>query len=338
VSIDITGLTAGSIYHFRIKSVNSLGTTYSNDLTFTTLGLVPTVSTLAATNIVSTGAVLNGTVNANYLSTDVTFEYGTTTSYGHTVTATQGPVTGNSITNVSASITGLTAGETYHFRIIAKNSLGTTNGDDKYFTLHNANAISDYDGNYYNIITIGTQIWMAENLQTTKYSDGTAIPNVTDNTAWAALTTPSYCWYNNDVNYKTTYGALYNWYTVDVASNGGRNVCPLGWHVPTNTEWTTFFDYLGVDASGKLKEAGTSHWASPNTGATNESGFTALPGGHNTLGTFFQINLAGWWWSSTVFSEIEGMAYSRALFYDNIDITPQANLKTCGFSIRCIKD
>lgn len=134
VSASITGLTIGTTYHFRVKAVNSVGTTYGSDMTFTTTGLPPTATTLDATNKTETGATFNGTVNANNASTVITFEYGTTTSYGQTVTATPSPVTGTSNTNVSANITGLTAGTTYHFRVKTANSVGTTYGDDKSFT------------------------------------------------------------------------------------------------------------------------------------------------------------------------------------------------------------
>ncbi len=134
VSANISGLSAGTTYHFRVKAVNSVGTTYGSDMTFTTAGLAPTATTMAATNKTATGATLNATVNANMVSTAVTFEYGTTTSYGQTVNASQSPVTGNAITNVSANLTGLTAGTTYHFRVKAVNSVGTTYGSDMTFT------------------------------------------------------------------------------------------------------------------------------------------------------------------------------------------------------------
>ncbi|MBI5010148.1 MAG: fibrobacter succinogenes major paralogous domain-containing protein, partial [Bacteroidia bacterium] len=137
--------------------------------------------------------------------------------------------------------------------------------------------VSDIDGNVYQTVTIGTQVWMKENLKTTKLNDGIALPNVIDNAAWAALTTTGYCWYNNDATtYKSTYGALYNWYAV----NTGK-LCPIGWHVPSDDEWTLLTTFRGgySVAGGKLKETGTLHWTSPNTGATNETGFTALPGG-----------------------------------------------------------
>jgi uncharacterized repeat protein len=137
-----------------------------------------------------------------------------TAGYGQTVTATPSTVTVNTSTNVNASITGLSAGEIYHYRLVATNSLGTTNGNDMTFTTATV-FINDVESNTYNVIAVGAQVWMAENLKTTKYSDGTAIPNITDNTAWSFLATPFYCWYNNDATNKNTYGALYNWYTVD---------------------------------------------------------------------------------------------------------------------------
>ena len=163
-------------------------------------------------------------------------------------------------------------------------------------------SVTDINGNVYNIVTIGTQTWMAENLKTTKYNDGTAIPNVTVDATWAALTTGAYSDYSNTPANSTTYGRLYNWYVVDnnpatkVASNGGKNVCPTSWHVPTDAEWTILTTYLGGEsiAGGKLKETGTAHWNSPNTGATNETGFTTLPSGLRYYdGSYFLIGYDG---------------------------------------------
>ena len=331
VNADITGLTIGTIYHYRIKAVNSLGTTNSNDITFTTLGQVPTVATQAATNITTVTATLNGFVNANYLSTVVTFEYGTTTSYGSTVTATQSPVTGNTNITVSINITGLTAGNTYHFRVKAVNSLGTTDGSDLTFTY----TITDVEGNIYNTINIGTQIWMKENLKTTKYNDGTTIPLVSDSTTWINLSTPAYCWYKNDATtYKAAYGALYNWYAV----NTGK-LCPTGWHVSTDTEWTTLTNYLGGEsiAGGKLKETGTTHWNNPNTGATNETGFTALPGGYRyDNGAFYYVGFKGFWWSSTEYDIYN--AWSRFIHNGDGNVYRDFYSLYYGLSVRCVRD
>ena len=166
-----------------------------------------------------------------------------------------------------------------------------------------SSTVTDIDGNVYHTVTIGTQVWMVENLKTTKYNDGTAIPLVTDVTSWSNLTTPGYCWYNNDATaYKTTYGALYNWFTV----NTGK-LAPTGWHVPTDGEWTTLTSYLGGEnvAGGKMKstgtiEDGTGLWHDPNIGATNESGFSGVPAcGRNCDGRFANIGKDGIWWNAS---------------------------------------
>src|ERR1035437_5986068 len=143
--------------------------------------------------------------------------------------------------------------------------------------------ITDNDNNVYRTITIGSQTWMAENLKTTKYRNGDQISNVLSNTDWPVQTSGAYCWYNNDSeSCKALYGALYNWYSV----NDSRNIAPLGWHIPTSDEFTTLMNYLGGDsiAGGKIKETGITHWQTPNTRATNESGFTAMPAGYRYLG------------------------------------------------------
>jgi uncharacterized protein (TIGR02145 family) len=205
-----------------------------------------------------------------------------------------------------------------------------------------AQTISDIDGNVYKTITIGNQVWMKENLKTTKYNDGKAIPLVKDDMVWKELTTPAFCWNNNDETAnKNKYGALYNWYTVNT-----NKLCPRGWHVPTNAEWTILTTYLGGEsvAGGKLKETGTTHWESPNTGATNEKGFTALPGGsRNYAGAFnytgsnvifFRSN--GCWWSSTGLSDFN--AYYRRLYNSLSEVYSSLSVKQFGYSIRCMKD
>ena len=162
---------------------------------------------------------------------------------------------------------------------------------------------------------------------------------------WVTLTTGAYSDYSNTPSNSTTYGRLYNWYVVDnnaatkVASNGGKNVCPTGWHMPADAEWTTLTTYLGGEsvAGGKLKETGTTHWTTPNTGATNETGFTALPGGHRgDDGTYDYVGYSGYWWSST-----EGAttyARSRYVGYNISNVLSYNDFKQSGFSVRCVKD
>ena len=196
--------------------------------------------------------------------------------------------------------------------------------------------MTDQDSNVYKTITIGTQTWMAENLRTTKYNDGTIIPNITDNAEWIGLTTGAFCTYNNtmDADLIATYGILYNWYTV----NSGK-LCPTGWHVSTDAEWTTLTDYLGgvSVAGGKLKETGVTHCITPNTGADNSSGFTALPGGLLTHhGNFFNIGDNGYWWSSTETSS--NSAWGRVLRCRGSDVYKGNYFKDSGYSIRCVRD
>ena len=333
VSATLTGLSINTVYHFRVKTINSLGTIFSNDMAFKTLGDKPSTTTLEASNIRSSTATLNSTINANYLSTSVIFEYGTTTSYGSSSIPVQSPVNGNSDIILSTDLTGLTPGFIYHFRVKAENQLGSSYGNDKTFTT--PIIVTDIDGNLYQTVVIGTQIWMAENLKTTHYRDGSAIPLITLNTAWNGLTSGAYCAFNNNITNLTIYGALYNWFAVVDT----RNICPTGWHIPTDIEWTTLTSFLGGlnIAGGKMKEIGISHWMSPNNGANNYSGFTALGGSlRDYIGVFGNSGQYGYWWSST--ENNTTTALNRKLFNDNSSIAVGVNYKLDGFSARCIKD
>ena len=195
--------------------------------------------------------------------------------------------------------------------------------------------VTDYDGNVYDVVTIGSQRWLKQNLNVTHYRNGDAIQNVTNNSAWVNLTTGAYCNYYNDESYSTTYGRLYNWYTVV----DSRNLCPTGWHVPSHEELTTLTTYLGGSsiAGNNLREVGTSHWCSPNWGATNESGFTALPAGLRSDydGAYSCMTLFGWWWSST---DSNNDAWDLTLHFNTNDAVSDGNHKGDGFSVRCIKD
>ena len=185
-------------------------------------------------------------------------------------------------------------------------------------------------------VTIGTQIWMAKNLDVTTYRDGTPIPQVTDPNAWANLTTGAWCYYNNASANGLIYGKLYNWYAV----NDPRGLAPVGWHIPSHAEWNTLSNFLGGSsvAGGFMKETGTLHWRSPNTAATNSSGFTALPAGFLDSGgaSFLTINDNANWWSTTEVS-IAG-AYYRYMNYTNNTLYVNGVNKKQGNSVRCVKD
>ena len=316
-------------------------TTDLTEISFTTAILGGEVINEGGVSVVSRGVCWNNTFSDPTIADSKTIESGGLGSF-------------------TSNITQLTPNTMYYVRAYATNSVGTGYGIIMSFTtpieiIFNPNltygTAADIYGNVYKTITIGTQTWMAENLKTTKYNDGTLIPNVTDNAEWKGLTTPAYCWYNNDAaTYKATYGALYNWYTVNTGI-----LCPTGWHVASDAEWHTLVLYLDASASpsayesltagGKLKETGTTHWENINTGATNESGFTALPGGYRQSidmtvgigGKFFSIGGLGYWWSSTktntdyIWVRVMGRNDSGVNRYDEYD-------KKFGFSVRCLRD
>ena len=193
---------------------------------------------------------------------------------------------------------------------------------------------------------IGDQCWMAENLKVTHYRNGEPIPNVTGDTDWFNLSTGAYCNYDNDVNNVSTYGRLYTWYAVD----DNRNIAPEGWHVPSDAEWKQLEMYLGMsqadadkidwrgtDEGGKLKESGTIHWENPNTGATNESGFSALPGGYRlNNGRFLSMGLSAFFWSSS--ERFSSSAWYRFLRYGRSGVNRNFGYKLTGFSVRCVRD
>ena len=184
-------------------------------------------------------------------------------------------------------------------------------------------------------ITIGSQVWMCKNLDVDHYRNGDPIPEVKDSVEWTNLSTGAWCYYNNDPALGAIYGKLYNLYAV----NDQRGLAPTGWHVPSDEEWTTLSTYLGGKgvAGDKMKEAGTTHWWSPNTGATNSSGFSALPGGYRNFTVQFKdIGFNGSWWSST--EDDTSNVWYRYLFYKNAGINRSLSVKNFGFSVRCVKD
>jgi uncharacterized protein (TIGR02145 family) len=195
--------------------------------------------------------------------------------------------------------------------------------------------VSDIEGNTYLTVRIGTQIWMAENLKTITFNDGTEIPPVIDSAVWKSLSTPGYCWYNNfDTIYKHPYGVIYNGYT---ATTG--KLCPTGWHVPDNNEWNKLSEFLAdsITGGGKLKATGTIFWKSPNKGATNSSGFSALPSGFRYYnGSFSARQYYTAFWSTSESGTSD--QWFLSLYYGDAKIIMNQISKKQGFSVRCVKD
>lgn len=266
----------------------------------------------------------------------------------------------------TSNLTQLDPSKRYYVRAYATNSAGTAYGNQVDFTTESTSGIifnpsvtystvTDKEGNSYKTVQISIKkgsesnvgsegdkdlsTWMAENLRSVPFNDGTAIPFVTSNTEWRNRNTPAFCWFLNTVAYRYTYGALYNWYVVDIASNGGKNICPTGWHVPTTGEWLALTEGLGgyLVAGGKLKETGTTHRTNPNVGATNSSGLTFLPGGfRDSNGTSDQMGSYGHWWTATASGDGADNFY---LYYNyNQAMIFAGATGRRGYSIRCRKD
>jgi uncharacterized protein (TIGR02145 family) len=227
---------------------------------------------------------------------------------------------------------------------------GNATCDSQYISVAGCGGLTTlvYNGYTYDLVEIGGQCWFKENLQTSTYRDGTPInyPG-TDNTAWANDTTGAYAWIDNDsTTYDSVYGKLYNWYAVD----NSTGLCPTDWHVPTDCEWMylegtlgmstadqEYISWRGTDEGGKLRETGTTHWDSPNTGATNSSGFTGLPGGYShQSGSYGGIGGNGYWWSSSQASSI--LSRIRVLHYNSGKVRRDTDNKGYGYSVRCLRD
>ena len=341
-SSNITGLNGDVVYYIRAYATNSVGTGYGMVVSFNSFGQSPTVTTSSVKNIEATTAILIGNVDANNLSTVVTLEYGTTTSYGSTVTAAQSPVTGVTTSSVNADIAGLTEATIYHFRVKAVNSLGTTYGSDLTFTT----LLADVEGNTYNTINIGTQVWMQENLRTTRYRNGDLIGTTSPATLDITNSiTPNYQWECTNV----TYGRFYTYYAI----TDSRNVCPAGWHVPTDIDWTTLTNFLtnnGYGFEGRGNDiakslAATSGFIADTTAgnvgndqaSNNSSGFTGFPsGGRFSTGVVNFVNLHGIWWSSTEGSPT--FAFFRCIGYIPAQVYRGIFSESYGLPVRCLRD
>ncbi|MDP4221826.1 MAG: FISUMP domain-containing protein [Bacteroidota bacterium] len=298
-------------------------------------GDIPVVTTEQITNITPTSASTGGNVTSDGGS-DITSRGICWNSNGNPTTANSRTSDGTGTGAFSSTLKLLRPGTYYYIRAYATNKAGTGYGEELGFaTLEiTTGTVSDIDGNIYKTVTIGSQTWMAENLKTKRYSDNTPVPLVTNGNIWKSLATPAYCWYKNDSSaYAATYGALYNWYAVV-----SGNLCPIGWRVPNDSQWTTMTTYLGGEylAGDKLKEEGQAHWFNFNSNASNETGFTALPGGARMEGDFVYITMTGAWWSSTEYDS--GTAWCRELDDNIIEMLVGHLAKSEGYSIRCIQD
>ena len=332
----LTGLTASTTYYVRAYATNGVGTAYGSEVSFTTAAsaVAPVVSTHELTYIGHAIATAGGSLIAD--GGDAVTERGVCWSTSSSPSITDNKIVGAATTSFKSAITGLSILTTYYVRAYATNSIGTSYGDEKIFKTW-GNPVVDIDGNEYHEVVIGTQTWLVENLKTTRYKNGDPIPDVTDNTAWATSTTGARCWYNNNESLYSKYGSLYNSYV----ARDPRGIGPEGYHVPTYAETNTLMAFLGgtLLAGGKMKQPGfTDHWAAPNTGATNESGFTAIGSGrrHEASGLFSMIDANMHFWTTNIYQVING-TYKR-IHYEKADLTEASSLFSYGASIRCIKD
>lgn len=198
--------------------------------------------------------------------------------------------------------------------------------------------IYDIDSNSYKIVQIGTQFWMCQDLKVSRYNDGTPILNLTDDSLWSTTSVGAWRSYGNNSKLFADYGKLYNWFVIDKKNNGNKNVCPTGWHVSSDLDWSILSNYLGGDlvSGGLLKDSVYTHWNKPNTGATNSVYFYAFPNGYSDFsGKFSNIGYSGYWWTST---DSVTTAIYRNLSYSDPVLTTYSGDKHNGFSIRCIKD
>lgn len=301
----------------------------------TVITTIPTVITSSVSDISSTTAICGGNITSENGSSVTARGVCWSTSEEPTIAdskTTDG--TGSGI--FTSNITDLTPETTYYVRAYATNEKGTGYGQSVTFTTIQEESITviDADGNEYQTVTIGSQKWMAENLKTTKYNDGTSIPNISENAAWDGLTTGAFCTYFNDAVNKSIYGNLYNWFAVETGK-----LCPTGWHVPSDAEWNTLTDYLsthGFDGTQGKALKDQQGWYNNGNG-TDDYGFTAKPGGsRQNAGFFANIVSNGYWWTST--SDNAYDVSVKNISFDKDVVSTYTYYKKYGFSIRCIRN
>lgn len=327
----IEGLEPGNSYYVRAYAINSAGTSYSEPERFETPPITaPIISTLPIESINFPTALSGGNVISDGNSPVTSRGICWSTDINPTIEDSK-THDGNGEGSFTSTMTDLHTSFRYYARAYATNSIGTSYGEEIVFS-----GVVDADGNYYTTVEIGTQVWLKENLKTTKYNNGEQIEFVAnqsaDNTKWGALQTGAWSAYNN--NSASVSGNLYNWYAVVDT----RGVCPVNSHIPSEAEWTTLIDYLGGSsvAGGALKEAGREHWINNDLGATNSSGFTSLPGGFRSATGFHGLYTNGVYWTSKDWTRTRGLSYQT--INSRIDVIGAQSEKFMGYSVRCIKD
>ncbi len=333
----LSGLADGTTYYVSAYATNGVGTAYGEQRTFTTLSL-PLVETDTVSNITGSTAVCGGNVISEGDAPVTARGVCWSTSINPTVDGQHTTIYGSGTGSFNSNLSGLTAGTTYYVRAYATSSLGTAYGEQRTFTtaFTCGNVVADYDGNSYNTVQIGNQCWMKENLRTAHLNNGVSIPLVQDSTSWGYSSSPAYCYYN-----QSTYGCLYNYYAVE-----GGQLCPPGWHVPTYNEVHTILHLTlgGSDAGGEMKTTGTTYWLSPNTGATNSSGYSARGSGIRYPGhSISGIKERAVYWTSNTYND--DYAYDFYLCYDQsylqlygVSAYDYSIWKRDGLSVRCLRD
>lgn len=320
-------LKEGSDYNLRFTRITNKGNQVFSSGNFT-------IQTMKITLTSPTGASINSGSTQTIIWTDNLKENVKVELYwmGKLHTTLSTGVAGNSIAwQVPVGLKG--TGFALKLSSVSNSAVYTMSSEFEIVSTFSYGTVTDIEGNVYKTVKIGNQTWMVENLRTTKYNDGTAIPEVAINASWIGLSTPGYCWYNNDpANHKSTYGALYNWHTV----NTGK-LAPAGWHVPTQAEWNSLLNAVGGSnvAGGNLK--GLTLWDSPNIGASNAYGFNAVPGGtRSTSGSFMLLGYSGQWWSATQYNATNSYIY--IIYCNNAAVTSGYSTKINAASILCVKD
>lgn len=333
----LTGLAPNTTYYVRAYATNSSGTAYGNEVAFKTATsgvTIPIVTTTAITGITQTTAQSGGAVTSDGNATVTSRGVCWNTSSNPTI-ANNKTIDGTGAGSFTSSLTGLLDNTIYYVRAYATNSSGTAYGNDVSFktslTGGSDSTVTDIDGNIYHTVKIGTQTWMVENLKTTHYRNGDELAYISNGVTFVFSDTGAYTLLTSNL-----YGNLYNWY----AATDSRNICPAGWHLPSDAEWTTLTNFLGGESIAGDKMKATSSWNAPATAATNESGFTAFPAGYldgNNLGNLTGYGFKCYWWSSTIDYAID-VPWVRSLANNNAGVQRVDAVKYNGFSIRCVKD